>query len=138
MKDSYIMPLAQEFKKFQKLERVLTVTIILISVLAPISFSWIMERKPHGYASAAIAIFFLASAFIIYWMRQQISQKLLRHYEALDIGAVLQKKMTPRNEKNRFVIINTGREHFHLQCICSGRPLLVSKSRLREDFDIEN
>lgn len=132
------MSLAQEFKKIQKLERVLTIAIIVISVLAPISFSWITEKKPHGYTSAGIAASFVVSAFIIYWIRQQISQKLLRHYEALDIGAVLQKKMTPRKEKNRFVIINTGREHFHLQCLCSGRPLLVSKSRLREDFDIEN
>ena len=119
------MSLAQEFKKYKKLERVLTAVIVLISVSAPISFSWIMEKRLHGGISVAIAILFLAAAFAVYWIRQHVSQKLIKHYEALDIGAVLQKKMASQKDKNRFVIINTGREHFHLQCLCSGAPLLV-------------
>lgn len=132
------MSLAQEFKKYKKLERVLTVLIILISVLAPISFSWILDKKLHGGVSSLLALLFLAAAFGIYWIRHQVSLRLIKHYEALDIGAVLQKKMTPQKQNQRFVIINTGQEHFHLQCLCSGAPLLVSKSRVREDFDIEN
>lgn len=132
------MSLAQEFKKYQKLERVLTIAIILLSVLAPISFSWIREKQTPRGVSAALGILFLSAAVVICWIRHRVSQRLIKHYEALDIGAVLQKKMATRNEKNRFVIINTGREHFHLKCLCSGRPLLVSKSRVREDFDIEN
>jgi hypothetical protein len=132
------MSLAQEFKKYQKLERVLTFSIVLLSVLAPISFSWIMNKKMHWGFSAALGLVFLGSAFLIHLIRQRVSQKLIKHYESLDIGAVLQKKMTAQKEKNRFVIINTGREHLHLQCLCSGTPLLVSKNRVREDFDIEN
>ncbi|KYG63892.1 hypothetical protein AZI86_13830 [Bdellovibrio bacteriovorus] len=132
------MSLAQEFKKYKKLERVLTALVILISVLAPISFSWIMDKKLHGGISSVIAFLFLAAAFGVYVIRHQVSQRLMKHYESLDIGAVLQKKMASEKQNQRFVIINTGREHFHLQCLCSGTPLLVSKSRVREDFDIEN
>jgi membrane protein YdbS with pleckstrin-like domain len=69
------MSLSQEFKKYQKLERVLTISIILISVLAPISISWIMEKKLHWGVSAALAASLLISAFVIHVIRQRVSQK---------------------------------------------------------------
>lgn len=127
-----------DFKKWQSLERGLTALIIFVAVLAPVSFSWILKKQWHWSLSAALAFLALAAVIGIHVIRQRVSAQLFRYYEELKVGAVLQKKMTTQKEFNRFVIINTEREHFHLKSLYSGEPLLVSKNRVREYFEIEN
>lgn len=132
------MSLTRDFKKLQSLERALTGIIIFLAVIAPISFSWILKKQWHVSVSLILGAAILIAAVTIHLLRSRVSSKLFKHYEDLEVGAVLQKKMTAQKELNRFVIINTEREHFHLKCLCSGVPMLVSKNRVREYFEIEN
>lgn len=132
------MHLPLDFKKLQRLERGLTALIIFIAVLGPVSFSWILKKPWHWSASAALAILSLGLVIGVHVIRQHVSSRLFRHYEELKVGAVLQKKMTAQKNLHRFVIINTEKGHFHLKSLCSGEPLLVSKNRVREYFEIEN
>ncbi len=44
----------EEFKKYQKQERQLTVAIVLVSVLAPVSFTLLLDRKVHWLISAGV------------------------------------------------------------------------------------
>jgi hypothetical protein len=53
------------------------------------------------------------------------------------LGAVLAKKISPARP-GRFVITNRGYNHYYLRCLNTGEQVLVSKSRVREDFDIAN
>ncbi|MBO9667029.1 MAG: hypothetical protein J7501_09470 [Bdellovibrio sp.] len=128
---------SDEFRKYQKQGRSLTAAIVLVSVLAPISFSLLLERKFHWAMSGAAAMGFLAIAVGLHIYRAKVSQKLVRKYENLDVGSVLAKKLSPK-APGRFVITNRGYNHFYLRCLNTGEQVLVSKNRVREDFDIAN
>lgn len=128
---------SDEFRKYQKHERRLTGAIVLVSVLAPVSFTFLLERKFHWTVCGITALLFLVSAVALHVYRAQVSQKLLQKYENLEVGSVLAKKISPKTP-SRFVITNTGYNHFYLKCLNTGEQVLVSKHRVREDFDIAN
>ncbi len=128
---------AEEFKKYQKQERLLTGGIVLVSVLAPVSFTWLLEHKVSWAISGLAALACLATASWLHYVRTQVAQKLMGKYEKLDVGAVLAKKISPIMP-HRFVITNRGFNHYYLKCLKTGEQVLVSKDRVREDFDIAN
>ena len=127
----------EEFKKYQKQERFLTAAMILSSILSPISFTTLTNQKVHWAISYTTAIVLLGTAAWLYVVRNRVAEKLIRKYETLEVGAVLAKKLTPKNPR-RFVITNRGYNHFYLKCLKTGEQVLVSKHRVREDFDIAN
>ncbi|MEK2645550.1 hypothetical protein [Bdellovibrio sp. BCCA] len=127
----------EEFKKYQKQERILTAAIVLVSVLAPVSFTALMNNKIHWVLPYVVAVAILSAALWLHFVRNNVSEKLLRKYETLDVGSVLAKKLTPKNPR-RFVITNRGYNHFYLKCLNTGEQVLVSKDRVQEDFDIAN
>lgn len=128
----------QEFKKYQKQERFLTGAIVLVSVLAPISFTWMMEKKMHWSLSGLVGVVFVLAALWMHFYRGRVAKKLLDQYETLDIGSVLAKKITPAKPNSKFVVTNRGYNHFYLRCVDTGEQVLVSKHRVREDFEIAN
>lgn len=127
----------EDFKRYQKQERLLTGTIVLVSVLAPVSFTWLMEKKIHWSLSGLVGVIFVLIALWLHFYRSQVAKKLLDQYETLDIGAVLSKKLTPMKPQ-KFVVTNRGYNHFYLRCLETGEQVLVSKHRVREDFEIAN
>ncbi|MFS4459973.1 hypothetical protein [Bdellovibrio sp. HCB2-146] len=127
----------EDFKKYQKQERLLTGTIVLVSVLAPVSFTWLMEKKIHWSLSGLVGVIFVLIALWLHFYRSQVAKKMLDQYETLDIGAVLAKKLTPMKPR-KFVVTNRGYNHFYLRCLETGEQVLVSKHRVREDFEIAN
>jgi hypothetical protein len=128
----------QEFKKYQKQERVLTGAIVLLSVSAPVSFTWMMEMRMHWSLSGLVGVVFVVAAFWLHFYRGRVAKKLINQYETLDIGSVLSKKITAVKPKNKFVVTNRGYNHFYLRCVDTGEQVLVSKHRVREDFEIAN
>ncbi|WP_374073250.1 hypothetical protein [Bdellovibrio bacteriovorus] len=127
----------EEFKKYQRQERLLTGAIVLVSVLAPVSFTALMNNKIHWSISCLVAATMLSTAMWIHVVRNRVSEKLLSKYETLDVGSVLAKKLTSKNPR-RFVITNRGYNHYYLKCLNTGEQVLVSKHRVQEDFDIAN
>ncbi|MBV2169797.1 MAG: hypothetical protein KUL82_13920 [Bdellovibrio sp.] len=127
----------EEFKKYQKQEGILTGAMVLVSVLSPVSFTWMMEHKFHWMLSVSVGVMMLLAAFWIQVIRNRVSAKLLGKYETLDVGSILSKKITPKQPR-RFVITNRGYNHYYLKCLNTGEQVLVSKHRVREDFDIAN
>lgn len=128
----------QEFKKYQKQERFLTGAIVLVSVFAPVSFTWMMEKKMHWSLSGLVGVVFVLAALWMHFYRGRVAKKLLDQYETLEIGSVLAKKITPAKPNNKFVVTNRGYNHFYLRCVDTGEQVLVSKHRVREDFEIAN
>lgn len=128
---------AEEFKKYQKHERLLTGGIVLMSVLAPVAFTFMMEKKVSWAISGLVALALLTTASYFHYVRTQISQKLLGKYEKLEVGSVLAKKISTIKH-HRFVITNRGFNHYYLKCLKTGEQVLVSKDKVREDFDIAN
>lgn len=127
----------EEFKKYQKQERWLTGSIVLVSVFAPIAFTFLIEKKAGWLISGIVGFVFLTAILSVQKMRNQVAEKLIRKYETLDVGAVLAKKITPEKPR-RFVITNRGYNHYYLKCLNTGEQVLVPKHRVREDFDIAN
>lgn len=128
----------QEFKKYQKQERFLTGAIVLVSVFAPVSFTWMMEKKMHWSLSGLVGVVFVLAALWMHFYRGRVAKKLLDQYETLDVGSVLAKKITIVKPKNKFIVTNRGYNHFYLRCVDTGEQVLVSKHRVREDFEIAN
>lgn len=129
--------LVADFKRYQKKERTLTVAIVLASVAAPIASSVLLNMKVNWIYALLVGISFLVLATWLHLVRSKVSQRLIIKYEALDIGSVLAKKISTTNN-HKFVITNTGYNHFYIRCLSTGEQSLVSKHRVREDFDIAN
>lgn len=127
----------EEFKKYQRQERLYTGGLVLLSVLAPVSFTWLINQKVHWLLAGAVAALLVAGAILLHLLRTQVGSKLLHKYENLDVGSVLSKKISPQSPR-RFVVTNRGYNHFYLRCLNTGEQVLVSKHRVREDFDIAN
>ena len=127
----------EEFKRYQKQENLLTFTIIVVSFFAPVSFTWLLDHQVHWSILGSVALVVIFSGIWIQYHRRLISKKLLSKYESLDVGAVLKKKIQRKNPR-QFVIVNRGYNHYYLKCMNTGEQVLVSKSRVREDFDIAN
>jgi hypothetical protein len=128
---------SHEFKKYRKQERFLTGAVVILSVLAPITLTTMMNYKVHWAYFGIVGAVFLTCALVIKKSRQTIAEKLLAKYETLDVGSILAKKIV-RESPRRFVVTNRGYNHFYLKCLNTGEQVLVSKSRIREDFDIAN
>lgn len=128
---------SQEFRKYQKQERFLTATIVLGAVLAPVLFTWLMDMKVHWVLAGGAALLVVLTATGVHIYRDKVAKKILKHYEDLEVGSVLAKKISPK-KPTQFVITNTGYNHFYLKCLSTGEQVLVSKRRIREDFDIAN
>ena len=128
----------KEFKKYQQQERWLTATIVLFSLLAPVTFSWLMDKKIHWAISAGAAGVLLIAAAGIHLIRSRVAAKLVTKYQNLDVGYILSKKLVANKNTHRFVITNTGYNHYYLKSLNTGEQMLVSKHRVREDFDIAN
>lgn len=129
--------LVADFKRYQKKERTLTVAIVLASVAAPIASSVLLNMKVNWVYALLVGTSFLVVAVWLHVLRSKVSQRLIIKYEALDIGSVLAKKISTTNNQ-KFVITNTGYNHFYIRCLNTGEQSLVSKHRVREDFDIAN
>lgn len=127
----------EEFKKYQRQERLLTGGLVLLSVMAPVSFTWLMDEVVHWAVALSAAFVFVCGAVVLHLLRTRVSEKLLSKYETLDVGSVLAKKISPVQPR-RFVVTNRGFNHFYLRCLNTGEQVLVSKHRVHEDFDIAN
>lgn len=128
---------SNEFKKYRKQERILTATIVLVAVVAPVSFTWLMQHQVHWAVSMLCAIFVIVTAGWIHLCRDQVAKKILSTYESIDVGAVLDKKIISK-PTGQFVVTNRGYNHFYLRCNHTGEQVLVSKNKVREDFNITN
>lgn len=128
---------SNDFKKYQKRERLLTSTIVLIAALAPVCFTFLIQQKVHWVISLLFAVVMIVAAAWIHIYRDHIAKKILRTYENIEIGSVLAKKISSRTP-SRYVVVNRGHKHFYLQCLGTGEQVLVSKNKVHEDFNITN
>jgi hypothetical protein len=123
--------LYKEIKKYQKKEKVLSAALISVATLAPITFTYLMERKIHWLFSLSIAFSVLLLSLWILFYRSSISRKLKVKYESLERGLVLSKRS---RQQQRFIITNAGYSHYYLKSLETGEQLLVSRERAQEDF----
>lgn len=126
-----------EFRKYQKRERLLTSGIVLIAAFAPICFTFLIQRKVHWVISLFFAVIMIVGAAWAHVYRDKVSKKILRTYEDIEIGSVLAKKISSRTPR-KYVVVRRGYNHFYLQCLGTGEQVLVSKNKVREDFNITN
>lgn len=127
----------QEFEKYKRQERFLTGAIILLSVCAPLTFSFLLDKSFPAFLAVLSGISFMGIALWIFILREKITRKLLHKYENLDVGYVLRKKIGHRIPR-KFVITSRDSNYFYLKCLETQEVILLSKDRLREDFDIAN
>lgn len=122
-----------QIKKYQKIEKMLSAALVSIATVAPIAFTYLFDRKMHGVLSVCVGLGVLLSAIWIIFYRGQVSKKIQNTYYSLDSGVhLISKEKKPR----KFVITNSGYNHYHLKCVQSGEKTLISKKRIHEDFEI--
>lgn len=127
----------QEFEKYKRQERLLTGAIVLLSVCAPLTFSFMLDNSFPTWLAVLSGVSFLSVALWIFILREKITRKLIHKYENLQVGYVLRKKIGHRIPR-KFVITSKDNNYFYLRCIETNEVILLSKDRLREDFDIAN
>ncbi len=121
------------FKKYQKKERVLSVALLSVAAMAPITMTLMMEKKIHWMLSGSVGFAVLMASLWISLYKNRLEQKLKAELESLDIGHILASKS---KATNRFVITNTGYDHYYIKSLDNGEQMLISRRRAIEDFDL--
>lgn len=123
----------EDFRHFQKRERILSGLLVVVATTAPVAFTYLMQRRVHWLVSFGSACALVAAAIWIHLYREKISKKIKVKYETLEIGRVLSKKS---RQRHRYVITNMGYNHYYLKSLENGEQVLIPRRRAREDYDL--
>lgn len=127
----------KEIRAIQHQERSLTALFVICLIASPVVPSLMMKNQSPSLVPLLIGLFFVAIAFWAQYKRAQMARQLLATFDNLSVGAKLEKKLT-RNTPQQFLIVDKTPGHFNLRCVQTGESILVSKGRVREDFEIAN
>lgn len=128
----------KNYNKNKNLERKLSTLVAGIVFAAPLVVSLMLyfHLPPVGVFISGVSLF--VGAGLVQHYKNQATEKVQQSFLNLDIGYVLAKKPISKSGPSHFVISNKGFNHYYLKCLATGEQFLVSKSRVRDDFDIEN
>lgn len=121
-----------EFKRFRKAEKFLSGMLVFVATTAPVTFTYLMQKRVHWIVSLGSACALVAAAAWIHLYREKVAKKIKVKYESLDVGRVLAKK----TRSHRYVITHTGYNHYYLESLENGEKLLIPRRRIHEDYDI--
>lgn len=119
--------------KTQKTEKYLSALQVVTAVAGPITISLFMDNV-HWFWKCHMILALMVFVVWINYFRGKISKTLKGHFNNLQAGAVLGSR-TP-HEKNRFIVTRSSPSHYHLKTIETGKHLLISRSRVQDEFEI--
>ncbi len=127
--------LLEEIKKYQSRERMFNVLSVAALIASPVIPSVMMKGGQHSLLALGFAVVFVGVSLWAQRKRVQLRAQIHQCFESLGVGFCLEKKIS-RGSLRKFVIVDKNTIHYSLRCMNTGENVLVSKSRLREDFDV--
>lgn len=125
--------ISKNYHKEKVKEKTYSFFVILCSFLAPISFSFLLQKKVNLFLSFLVGVTFIVMIFLFIFFRQSSLKKLESSTKDLKKGMRLKRKTgtyfyeITQESPNFYFLIDTKSHH----------KLMVSKDKVHKEFEIE-
>ncbi|MBL7542375.1 MAG: hypothetical protein JNL11_01095 [Bdellovibrionaceae bacterium] len=120
--------------KKQKLKTdILSGLIFFCSISAPISFSFLVQQKTNAIAAFSVGLSFVFALFILAYFRSAALKSLEQSYNQVRTGMRVKKKQSA----SLYEVVQESHNYFYLKDTLDNKKMMISKEKLRSDFDLE-
>lgn len=131
------MSLDTNFKHSYKREKqktiILSGLIIFCCISAPLSFSFLIQMKTNPILAFSAGMTFVFALFIFAYFRLNALKNMETKYNQIHNGMKLKKKQSG----SMYEVVQQSHNFFYLKDSVGNRKTMVSKEKLRSDFDLE-
>ncbi len=121
------------FKKQKVRTNILSGLIFFCSIAAPISFSLLVQKKINALAAFSVGLSFVFALIILAYLRANAIKTLEHSYSQVRAGMKVKKKQST----TRYEVVQESHNFFYLKDASSSKRMMISKEKLRADFELE-
>ena len=128
---------ANDYRSDYKRERlkttVLSGLVFFCSIAAPVSFSILIQRKANPVAAFSVGVAFVFALLILAYFRSNAMKNLENSYNQVRTGMKVKKKQST----SRYEVVQESPNYFYLKDTIENKKMMVSREKLRSDFELE-
>jgi hypothetical protein len=121
------------FKKEKMKTNILSGLIFFCSISAPMSFSFLIQKKINAVAAFSVGLSFVFLLLILAYFRSLALKNLEQSYNQIRTGMKVKKKQSA----SMYEIIQESPNFFYLKDTLDNKKMMISKEKLRSDFELE-
>lgn len=125
--------LKNNYKKEKLKTNVLSGLIVFCSIAAPLSFSLLIQKKINPVVAFLIGSTFIFVLFILAYMRWNVLKNLEHKYDMVRAGMTVKKKQSAL----LYEIVQESPKFYYLKDTVDNKKMMISKEKLRSDFDLD-
>ncbi len=121
------------YKKEKMKAGVLSAFIVVCSIAAPVSFSLLIQAKFNPILAFTVGLSFVFTLFILAYIRSELLIKLEDKYNQVRAGMKVKK----RESALMYEILQESPNFFYLKDTVDNKRVMISKEKLRNDYELE-
>lgn len=121
------------YKREKLKTSVLSGLVFFCSIAAPVSFSILIQRKINAVAAFSVGVGFVFALLILAYFRANAMKKLENSYNQVHPGMKVKKKQST----SLYEVVQESPNYFYLKDTIENKRMMVSKEKLRSDFELE-
>lgn len=121
------------YKRDKLKTNILSGLIVFCSISAPMSFSFLIQRKVNAVGAFSVGLAFIFVLFILVYLRFHLLKNLEQKFKLVKTGMKVKKKRT----QSLYEIVQESPNFLYLKDTNDNKKVMISKEKLRSDFDIE-
>lgn len=125
--------LKNNYKREKLKTNILSGLIFCCSIAAPLSFSLLIQKKINAIAAFSVGLSFVFILVILAYFRSQALKNLEQKYNEVRTGTKVKKKQS----ESTYEVMQESPNFFYLKATIDNKKMMVSKEKLRSDFELE-
>lgn len=121
------------YKKKKIRTNVISGMIFFCSIAAPMSFSLLMQSRINVIAAFSVGFTFVFVLLILAYIRANAIKDLENSYNHVRTGMKVKRKQST----SRYEVLQESQNFFYLKDTNSPKKMMISKEKLRADFELE-
>lgn len=121
------------FKKEKMKSNILSGMIVFCSIAAPLSFSFLIQRKVNPIAAFSVGLSFVFVLLILAYFRSHALKTIEQKYNQVRTGMKVKKKQSA----SLYEVVQESPNFFYLKDTIDNKKMMISKEKLRSDFELE-
>lgn len=122
-----------KYKKEKLKTSILSGLIFFCSISAPMSFSFLIQQKINAVAAFSVGLSFVFVLLVLAYFRSSSLKNLEQSYNEVCAGMKVKKKQSA----NMYEVIQESHNFFYLKDTADNKKMMISKEKLRSDFELE-
>ena len=119
-----------KYKREKLKTNILSGLIFFCSISAPMSFSFLIQQKINAVAAFSVGLSFVFVLLILAYFR---AKNLEQSYNEVRAGMKVKKKQSA----SMYEVVQESHNFFYLKDTRDNRRMMISKEKLRSDFELE-